>query len=260
MPTLSELLSSFDVGQGLLLPDSWRQGRTAYGGILSALGVTAAMQQHAVPLPPLRSAQVTFIGPAAGLLRFEPVVLREGKSVVNIAVDVYADDTLAARLSLVFGRARDSAIVHDFAGELPVEGPDAYRDFNMAALPFAPAFTSNFQMRPAGGAMPLSGAEVPELLTWVRHLDARQVDPAVALVAMADAMPPAAFTSFTAAAPISSITWNFELLDTAPQGEWFLLRSFSQHARDGYSSQDMQVRDVQGRVVMRGRQSVAVFA
>ncbi|KRG42786.1 acyl-CoA thioesterase [Stenotrophomonas pictorum JCM 9942] len=262
MPTLRELLSCFDVEEGLLLPDSWRQGRTAYGGIVSALGVAAAMQRHAGALPPLRSMQVTFIGPAAGLLRFMPTVLREGRSVVNVGVDVYADEdeALAARLSLVFGRARESAIAHDFGGELPARGPGAYRDLDMAAMPFAPAFTRNFQMRPAGGAMPVSGAEIPELLTWVRHRDATGVDPALALIAMGDAMPPAAFTGFTVAAPISSITWNAELLDPAPQGEWFLLRSFSQHAREGYSSQDMQVLDEQGRVVMRGRQSVAVFA
>lgn len=120
MPTLRELLSCFDVEEGLLLPDSWRQGRTAYGGIVSALGVAAAMQRHAGALPPLRSMQVTFIGPAAGLLRFMPTVLREGRSVVNVGVDVYADEdeALAARLSLVFGRARESAIAHDFGGEL----------------------------------------------------------------------------------------------------------------------------------------------
>lgn len=260
MPTLSELLSSFDGAQGLLLPDSWRQGRTAYGGVLSALAVAAAMQGHAGALPPLRAMQVSFIGPAAGLLRFVPAVLREGKSVVNVGVDVFSDDALAARLSLVFGRARESAVAHDFSGELPAQGPAAYRDFDMAAMPFAPAFTRNFQMRPAGGAMPVSAAEIPELLTWIRHRDAGGVDPAVALIAMGDAMPPAAFTSFRAAAPISSITWNVELLDPSPQGEWFLLRSFSQHAGDGYSSQDMQAWDEQGRVVMRGRQSVAVFA
>lgn len=95
---------------------------------------------------------------------------------------------------------------------------------------------------------------------WMRHIDADGVDPALALVAMADALPPAAFTSFTVAAPISSINWSFDLLEPAPAGEWFLLRSFSQHARDGYSSQDMQVWNEQGQLLMRGRQSVAVFA
>lgn len=260
MPSLSALLSSFDMENGLELPDGWRQGRTAYGGILTALGVAAAIKAHPGQMPPLRSAQMTFIGPAVGRLEFRPQLLREGKSVVNAGVDLMADGELAARLTLVFGRARDSAIVHEFADFPAVDGPQTCREFNMAAMPFAPAFTQNFQMRPAGGALPLSGAAHPELLIWMRHVDASGVDPAVALVAMADALPRAAFTSFSAVAPISSINWSFELLEPVPVGEWFLLRSFSEHARDGYSSQDMHVWNAQGQLLMRGRQSVAVFA
>lgn len=260
MPSLSALLSSFESELDLELPDGWRQGRTAYGGILTALGVAAAMKAHAGQLPPLRSVQMAFIGPAVGRLEFRPQLLREGKSVVNVAVDVIADGELAARLSLVFGRARDSAIAHGFGNFPAVAGPEACREFNMAAMPFAPAFTGNFQMRPAGGAIPVSGAAYPELLIWMKHVDASGVDPAVALVAMADALPPAAFTSFTEAAPISSINWSFDLLEPTPVGEWFLLRSFSEHASDGYSSQDMQVWSAQGQLLMRGRQSVAVFA
>ncbi len=260
MPSLSALLSSFDPEHGLELPDDWRQGRTAYGGIVTALGVVAASRAHAGAMPPLRSAQVAFIGPAVGHLRFRPQTLREGKSVLNVGVDVLAGDALAARLTLVFGRARDSAISHAFGQPPLVPGPDACGELRMSEMPFAPAFTRNFRMRPAGGARPLSGATQPELLMWLQHVDASGVDPAVALVAMGDALPPAAFTSFTAAAPISSINWSFDLLEPLPHGEWFLLRSFSQHARDGYSSQDMQAWNAQGQLLMRGQQSVAVFA
>ncbi|MNU97860.1 hypothetical protein D3C71_879500 [compost metagenome] len=260
MPSLSELLSSFDPKQGLVLPDSWRQGRTAYGGIITALGVVAAMREYPEAMPALRSVQVSFIGPAVGLLTFAPQVLREGKTVVTFGVDVLAEGVLAARLILVFGRARDSAIAHDFCALPPVGKPLACPEFKLSEMPFAPAFTQNFQMRPAGGALPISGATHPELLIWMRHIDASGVDPAVALVAMADALPPAAFTSFTAPAPISSINWSFDLLEPVPTGEWFLLRSFSEHARDGYSSQDMHVWNEDGQLLMRGRQSVAVFA
>lgn len=259
MPTLSELLSSFDARDGLLLPDSWRQGRTAYGGIVTALGIQAAVQAHAGVLPPLRAVQVNFIGPAVGQLAFQAQVLREGKSVVSMGVDVTADGVLAARLMGVFGRARESAITHDFGDFPAVPGPAQCRELNAAAAPFVPAFLQNFQLKPAGGAMPVSGAAYPEQMAWLRHRDATGVDPAIALVAMGDAMPPAAFTAFHAPAPISSINWSFELLDPAPAGEWFLLRSLSQHARDGYSSQDMQVWDERQQLVMRGRQSVAIF-
>ncbi len=259
MPTLSTLLSSFDARAGVLLPDSWRQGRTAYGGIVTALGIQAAVQAHAAVLPPLRAVQVNFIGPAAGQLGFEAQVLREGKSVVSMGVDVTADGALAARLMLVFGRARESAIAHDFGDFPAVPEPAQCRELNAAAAPFVPAFLQNFQLKPAGGAMPVSGAAYPEQMAWLRHRDATGVDPAIVLAAMGDAMPPAAFTAFRAPAPISSINWSFELLDPAPAGEWFLLRSFSQHARDGYSSQDMQVWDERKQLVMRGRQSVAIF-
>lgn len=260
MLTLSGLLAGFDPILGLQLPESWLQGRTAYGGISTALGVVAASRAHSERLPPLRSAQVSFIGPAAGQLRFAPQLLRAGKSVVTMAVDISSDAGLAVRLALVFGHGRESTTSRQVSGFPPVRPWHECREFDMSRTPFAPAFTANFQMRPAGGAMPLSGAEDAELLIWVRHRDASGVDPAVALVAMADALPPAVFTALTVAAPVSSINWSFDLLESAPQGDWFLLRSASEYISDGYSLQDMQVWDERGRLVMRGRQSVAVFA
>jgi Acyl-CoA thioesterase len=260
MPSLSQLLSSFDPATGLELPASWQQGRTAYGGISTALAVAAAGAASEAPLPPLRSAQVSFIGPANGRLVFRPQLLRAGSSVVSMAVDVHAGAGLALRLALVFAQARDSSVAHSCA-ERPVVAPwSACPEFDMTRAPFAPAFTRHFQIRPAGGAMPLSGAEHPELMIWVRHRDAAGVDPLLALVAMGDALPPAVFTALRAPAPASSINWSFDVLDPTPRGDWFLLRSTSEHARDGYSAQAMQVWDENGGLVMLGRQSVAVFA
>ena len=47
------------------VPDNWLQGRTAYGGFSAALALHAA-QKSDLDLPPLRSAQVSFIGPLSG--------------------------------------------------------------------------------------------------------------------------------------------------------------------------------------------------
>ena len=47
------------------IPADWAQGRTAYGGLTAALCVEAAALVSS-DLPPLRSAQFAFIGPAAG--------------------------------------------------------------------------------------------------------------------------------------------------------------------------------------------------
>lgn len=46
----------------------------------------------------------------------------------------------------------------------------------------------------AAGAIPVTNVEVPELIWWVRHRDARGVDPSVALIALGQ--PSAAMTAF----------------------------------------------------------------
>ena len=260
MPSLSQLLSSFDPAAGLALPATWLQGRTAYGGISTALAVAAAQAASDTPLPPLRSAQVSFIGPATGRLVFRPQLLRAGTSVVTMAVDVEGEAGLAVRVALVFAQARASGVEHVRVQRPPAPPWSACPELDISGAPFAPAFTANFQFRPAGGAMPLSGAADPELLLWVRHRDASGVDPVLALVAMADALPPAVFTALRAPAPASSVNWSFDLVAPVVPGDWFLLRSTSEHAADGYSAQAMQVWDADGRLVMLGRQSVAVFA
>ena len=274
MSTLRELLLDFDPVHGLYLPPQWQQGRTAYGGITTATALVAARALSVASLPALRSAQVSFIGPAHGLLRYQVQPLRVGKSVSHVGVDVSAPDGLAARVSLVFGQARASRVQHDFSDQPSVRGPESYAPISAEGLtsaikrpPFVeldvagavPAFLANFELRPAAGALPVSGADNPEIVAWIRHLDAADIDPVVALVALADALPPAAFTAYQRPAPVSSINWSFDLLGAPPAGQWFLLRSASQYAGDGYSSQQMQVWDIDGRLLMRGRQCVAVF-
>ena len=274
MPTLRELLLDFDPLAGLSLPPQWLQGRTAYGGITTATALAAARALSTAALPPLRSAQVSFIAPATGLLRYQVQPLRLGRSVCHVGVDVNSQDGLVARLQLVFGQGRPSRVVHDFCEQPPVRGPESYPAINAAGLagaikrpPFVeldvasvvPAFLANFELRPAAGSLPVAAADNPEIVAWIRHLDAADVDPVVALVALADALPPAAFTAYQRPAPVSSINWSFDLLGAPPEGQWFLLRSASQYAAEGYSSQQMQVWDIQGRLLMQGRQSVALF-
>jgi acyl-CoA thioesterase len=124
-----------------------------------------------------------------------------------------------------------------------------------------PRFAANFDMRLAAGARPMSGGE-PAFALWVRHRDAGAANPLAALVALADALPPAAMVAFARPAPISTMTWALDLL-SAPDdgaGAWRLLRSASEHAADGYSVQAMMLWDERGRPLCLGRQTVALFA
>ena len=62
------------------VPDSWRQGRAMFGGLAAALCVQAAIEE--IPdLPPLRSAQFLFVGPATESVRMSAIQLPPSRSV-----------------------------------------------------------------------------------------------------------------------------------------------------------------------------------
>jgi hypothetical protein len=102
MGTLDAAADGFTIS----LPADWLQGRTAYGGLSAALCLQASLR--ALPgLPPLRSAQFAFVGPATGELHIRPSVLRQGKSAAFVGVDLEGEAGLAVRATLCFGAGRD---------------------------------------------------------------------------------------------------------------------------------------------------------
>ena len=111
----TQLLDAAQARDGRLhinIPADWAQGRTAYGGLTAALCVEAA-GLVSTELPPLRSAQFAFIGPAAGQLHATPTVLRRGKSATYVGVDLAGDDGIATRAMLCFGATRPSRLTYD---------------------------------------------------------------------------------------------------------------------------------------------------
>jgi acyl-CoA thioesterase len=258
MSSFAQLIKQFDPSLPFDSPANWRQGRTVFGGLSAALSLETILRNETVDLPPFKSAQVSFIGPVTQPQTFNSSVLREGRSATSVAVDCLSGDELALRTTLSFVRPRPSRIVHDSWCRPPVGGPSEYTTLELDPA-VAPACAYNFEMRPAGGSLPVSAAENPELLMWVRHLDAQGVDPAVALIALADSLPPAAMTCFTEPAAISSASWMIDLPQPAVAGEWFLINSFSQQALEGDSLQDMEIWDESGRRVLWARQTVAIF-
>lgn len=243
------------------LPADWLQGRTAYGGLSAALCLQATLR--AFPgLPPLRSAQFAFVGPATGALCIAPRMLRQGKSAAFAGVDLEGDSGPAVRATLCFGAGRD--LPHDHGkytmpGTPPRESCPAFYAWDNR-----PNFMSHFDGRLAGGSLPMSGGPSPQMLVWLRHRDSSVSADLVSLVALADALPPASFASFAQGGPvgaISTMTWSIDMLDAAvdnPAG-WWLLHAEAETIRDGYSAQTTVVWHPDGRAVMVARQTVAIF-
>jgi len=256
----SELIGAAHREAGGLLfsvPGDWMQGRTTYGGLSTALALEAAVAQHD-DLPPLRSANVSFLGPAGGDVRATSRVLRRGRSVSFIEADVECEGKLATRCVFAFGASRQSAHERRFVN-VP-EVPAAEDCESYISGPLAPRFTGHFESRLARGGRPMSSSKHSEHLIWVRHRDPNAKG-LPALLAVADMPPPAIMPMFSAPAPISSMTWLVNVVDSSPSTDgWWLLLTRAEHAADGYSSQDMFVWNSDGNLAATGRQSIAIFA
>lgn len=245
------------------IPEVWKQGRTAYGGLSAALSLTAARAALGEDRP-LRSAMISFVGPAAGGVEVTVEPLRSGKTASSVRTRLTGDAGVGTESVFTFAAPRPSGLAVPPAG-LPdgVEAPPAGAD----GFPFpkgAPQFTGNFELYPAfGGTPPFSGAvDAPPLRLWTRHKASSSWTGMEALICLADALPPAVTTAMSDFAPLSSMTWTVDLLDDdlATQDGWYLLESITDHARDGYSSQAMTIWSADGRCLIKGRQMVTVFA
>ena len=260
MTPFSELLAGMAPaadGFEAFVPDDWRQGRTTYGGLSAALCLEATARGLA-DLPPLRSAQFAFVGPAAGRLHARPQALRRGKSSVFVGVDLIGDEGVATRALLNYGAARPSAYAFTDLPAPRVPPVEDCQPFFKDGL--APGFAHHFEVRKAGGARIGSGATRPEFLLWMRHRDEAADGSITTLVALADTPPPPACALFTGWSPISTMTWSLDILTDDPDpGPWRLLRSTAQTVADGYSSQDMTLWAADGRPLIAARQTVAIF-
>ncbi len=241
------------------IPETWMQGRTAYGGLTAALCLDAAL-----PVSnglPVRAVQVAFVGPVNGAVICKPEVLRQGKNTVFASVRMVGADGVLAETIITFGAPRASTL--DFMHLPPpaVPGPEASGSY-FGRQGKGPAFAANFDLLLAGGHPPMSGAPEADVSIWMRHKDPEAPANSVSLLALADAPPPAAMSMFTQPGRISSMTWMAEFLAETIEIEdrWFLARHTAQTARNGYSSQQMLMWNKAGTPMMIGRQTIAVFA
>lgn len=244
--------------QTITLPPDWLQGRTAYGGLSAALCLEAT-HRSVQNLPPLRSAQFCFVGPAAGQLTVKADVLRQGKSTILVGTDLTGESGLAVRSTLCFGSGRASAHNHQDLHMPQLPGPEAcpsYYDW-----PNKPNFMHHFEGRLALGVPPRTAGAKPRMTVWLRHHDEGDESSLVRLLALADALPPAALILSADPMPISTMTWSIDMLDAQPFSAtgWWLVQATADTSREGYSAQSTVIWSPDGKPVLIARQNVAIF-
>ncbi len=242
------------------IPETWMQGRTAYGGLSSGLLIGAALRQHA-DLPPVRSALINFTGPVGATPRITTEILRQGRNVTTVLAKAEMDGQTATVGTFSFGASRDNDIRYDRPAP-PADAPDAcdplIPDF---AQSFAPRFQTNFETRLIAGDRPMARADHGYTRNWARHRDPASRTGSASLLCLADILPPAVYPMMTQMGRNSSMTWicNFLDDDLSTEDGWWHAETDLSGARDGYSSQVMRVWSSDGRLVIDGMQAVAIF-
>ena len=247
-------------GYRAAIPDDWRQGRTCYGGLTAGLAVAAA-ERHFENLPPLRSANVTFVGPVSGDPVFTPTLLRRGRNVTMIDVTAKVGDDIVGTVTCAFGAARESELTQEFTAP-PAPTPADCEPFTPPQMgDFVPGFFHRFETQLIDGGRPMSGAKEGYIRAWSRHKDAGSREGTASFVTLSDVLPPAAMPMFTKMGPVSSMTFLLNILDDAPETKdgWWQVETRQTAARGGYSTQVMRFYDYEGRLVAEGLQSVTIF-
>jgi acyl-CoA thioesterase len=255
LPQLADRLTQHGDRHHLHGAAGWMQGRTMYGGASSFIAYCAAIRSFP-DLPPLRAAQIGFIGPVGEAIEAQATMLRTGKSVSHVETTLWCDGALAHRATWLFGRARDGN------GYKPADRLEQLTPPEQAepvpASPGSPAFVRRMDLRRAA---PRGGDGQIAIRRWVRLKDRAGLDPYAELVAIGDTLPPGSMRAMQRPGPLSSINWSLTLLGEHPvtRDGWWLLETASNHMADGFSSETLRMWNTDGTEVMRGLQSVAIF-
>lgn len=240
-------------------PDSWKQGRTLYGGLTSSVALHAARELTGESRK-LRSALISFVGPSADEILATAQLLRSGRTAATVRASLSSGGTSATEALLTFSDTRDSAVRYEPKPANAVTAPDLANALDLAAKG-GPVFLGNFDIVPAGGSIPMSGASVPEMTWWARHKDPSARGSDLGLLCIGDVLPPAALTMATTPVAVSSMTWMIDIVadDLSTEDGWYLFRSSAECVRGGFSTQDMSIWNSEGELVAKGRQTVTMF-
>lgn len=246
-------------------PD-WGQGRTTFGGLLSAL-VVQAMRDVCGSNWPLRALQTNFVGPVtSGVMHVDVALLRQGKNIRQVQARVTQADELGQEqvggvLLGVFGGSRESALPHlrPQQGEVAVAPHQAFR---WPYIPnVMPAFTQHLEIRHAEGGMPFTGSSEWHSRTHIRLHDRHGVDPELQTVIMADAGPTPALAQLKGFAPASSVSWALEMRPVQigdPSGFWRMDKD-ALATGEGYVNEKTALWTPCGQLAALGYQVVAVY-
>lgn len=263
MASLDELLRPTRIDGtrfSIVVPEGWRQGRGAFGGLCVAALVRAIEATVADPARRVRSVTAELPGPvAAGAAEISVEVLRAGTGMSTVRAALAQPDGVKSHAVAILAATRKSA---DVAWQEHV-APIAPAWTELAAVPHSPLvpeFAQHFEYRIVEG-IPGSGA-APRTIGWMRARDAGPTRDAAFIAAMCDVWWPAALVAFTRLRPAATIAYTLDIvggLDGLDPEAPLLYRGHVPVMADGYFLETRELWGSDGRLVAINQQTFALL-
>lgn len=259
--TLTSITS--DAQQQIDLPIGWNQGRSFFGGFSAAVAYQHA-RNGVDENQPIRALTVSFVAPLKpGSAVLKRRILRQGKNVTQVAVEIEQEHAVGLSALLTFGQARPSQVQVTDVPKSDIPPREQNAGFRMPDSNLTPEFTRHYEYCLNVGAMPFSGQPEREFGGWVRYRNEAAPISVGLLLGLVDAWPPAVLPHLDKPAPASSLTWTIEFpkpMDTRLQGtDWWQYVAYIDYAADGYGHTHAHIWDQHGELVAISRQTVTVF-
>ncbi len=246
----------------LVVPDSWAQGRTVYGGLSAGL-LCDAVSQGVNPDRRLRYLKVGFLKPleTEKPFRIEMEEVSVGRTVIVRSAQVIQDGATRVTAQANFVTRLESRVEID-TFHPPKLKPWSAKGALKIGGPGFPVFTQFFDYYVTTDGLPFQGREVPELGGWMRFDTAPDTIAKSHLVCLADAWPPAAVPYYDRREPLSTINWGLhfaEPLDGIRGDDFIGYLARVNFFRDGYGSSAADIWALDGRLLAKSYQTFVIY-
>ncbi|MBU2978973.1 thioesterase family protein [Alteromonas sp. C1M14] len=245
-----------------LIPKSWSQGRTAFGGISAGM-IYQAIVSQVTDERVLRAYTTNFVGPLQVDFPFTVEVncLRSGKNVSHFTAQIVQNHRVCVFVQACFGQGRKSKI---HIASTDMHGMDEPKKAKFIPLipKVTPKFFQHFELAIEKGGMPFLGHKDSAYHGFIRYKKPPQYISDAHLISMIDAWPPTILQQLRWPAPASTVSWNLEFLhphQEVPSNAWFAYKAETRQAGNGYSHTEATIWNQYNDVIALSRQTVAVF-
>lgn len=263
-PKPSRSLPQGAAGFSFVVPEGYRQGRGAFGGLVMAALTRAADQVEPSKERRLRSVSGTIPAPVLvgeAQIRVSPVRIGSGVSTWQATLEQAGE--VRALATLVYGKHR---IDDPSWSPPPPELAGDWREVDVLPMraPMGPEFAQHFEFRNTGPA-PFTGGTDAVASGWIRLApqpgpEAERLE-AADVLALADAWWPASFVRETAPRPMATLAYTAQLLLDPAQlgGEPLYYRARALAQTGGYSAEFRELWTARGELVALNQQTFVVI-